>query len=254
MGASPSTPPRMALKLSTGSIVTPCCAPLPTCNTVLRTVAGCSRARAQRMLIWAVAAVLATLAAVRLFGGEGGRRTAHQRRRRRGRRCRRAGWSPRCREPPRRPDRVRARGRRVRRPGLCRVPAGSRVAEAVARAGGLARRADPAAVNLAARLEDGQQVVVPGGGPGAAGPARGGAGRGGGRAERRGGGAKPTSRAPPSSSSTGSTASAPRSPSGSSSTVTRRAVSLGGRLARGRGHRREALRLVAGGARPLDDR
>ena len=54
---------------------------------------------------------------------------------------------------------------RVRRPGLLRLPAGSRVAEAVARAGGLARRADPAAVNLAARLEDGQQVVVPRLGP-----------------------------------------------------------------------------------------
>jgi competence protein ComEA len=58
---------------------------------------------------------------------------------------------------------------RVRRPGLLRLPAGSRVAAAVARAGGFARRADAAAVNLAARLEDGQQVVVPR--LGAAGPA-----------------------------------------------------------------------------------
>ena len=54
---------------------------------------------------------------------------------------------------------------RVRRPGLLGLPAGARVAEAVARAGGFARRADPAAVNLAARLEDGQQVVVPRLGP-----------------------------------------------------------------------------------------
>jgi competence protein ComEA len=49
----------------------------------------------------------------------------------------------------------------VRRPGLVRVPAGSRVAEAVVRAGGPTRRADLTGVNLAAQLEDGQQVVVP---------------------------------------------------------------------------------------------
>jgi competence protein ComEA len=49
----------------------------------------------------------------------------------------------------------------VRRPGLVRVPAGSRVAEAVVRAGGPSRKADLTGVNLAAQLEDGQQVVVP---------------------------------------------------------------------------------------------
>jgi competence protein ComEA len=49
----------------------------------------------------------------------------------------------------------------VRRPGLLRLPEGSRVAEAVDRAGGPARRADLAGVNLAAKLEDGQQVIVP---------------------------------------------------------------------------------------------
>ena len=52
----------------------------------------------------------------------------------------------------------------VRRPGLYRVPAGARVAVAVRRAGGPARGAQLAAVNLAARLQDGQQVVVPGSG------------------------------------------------------------------------------------------
>ncbi|HYI37473.1 MAG TPA: helix-hairpin-helix domain-containing protein [Thermoleophilaceae bacterium] len=57
----------------------------------------------------------------------------------------------------------------VRRPGLYRVPAGARVAVAVRRAGGPARGAQLAAVNLAARLQDGQQVVVPGDGAGAAG-------------------------------------------------------------------------------------
>jgi competence protein ComEA len=52
----------------------------------------------------------------------------------------------------------------VRRPGLVRVPAGARVAEAVFRAGGPGRRADLTGVNLAAQVEDGQQVVVPAGG------------------------------------------------------------------------------------------
>jgi competence protein ComEA len=49
----------------------------------------------------------------------------------------------------------------VRRPGLVRVPSGSRAAAAVDRAGGATRRADLAGVNLAARVEDGQQVIVP---------------------------------------------------------------------------------------------
>jgi competence protein ComEA len=49
----------------------------------------------------------------------------------------------------------------VRRPGLYRLPAGSRVADAVEQAGGAARSADVSLVNLAAPLADGQQVVVP---------------------------------------------------------------------------------------------
>jgi competence protein ComEA len=59
----------------------------------------------------------------------------------------------------------------VRRAGLFRLRDGSRVADAVARAGGPTRRADLAAVNLAAPLVDGQQVVVPRRGPPGAGAA-----------------------------------------------------------------------------------
>lgn len=62
----------------------------------------------------------------------------------------------------------------VRRPGLVRVGAGSRAADAVARAGGPTGRADLTAVNLAAQIEDGQQVIVPT--RGAAGAAAGSAG------------------------------------------------------------------------------
>ena len=57
----------------------------------------------------------------------------------------------------------------VRRPGLYRLPQGARVADAVARAGGLARHADSTLINLAAPLADGEQVLVSaqGGGGGA---------------------------------------------------------------------------------------
>jgi competence protein ComEA len=48
----------------------------------------------------------------------------------------------------------------VARPGLYRLRAGARVADAVARAGGLTRHAERTAVNLAAPLADGEQVLV----------------------------------------------------------------------------------------------
>jgi len=49
----------------------------------------------------------------------------------------------------------------VRRPGVYRLAAGSRVDDALRRAGGATRGADLAAVNLAAKLEDGRQILVP---------------------------------------------------------------------------------------------
>jgi competence protein ComEA len=127
-------------------------------------------------IIWVVAAVLATLAAVRLLGGDkggsappvqidGGAVAGGQ-----------AGHSE-----PGAGDRregvfVHVAGA-VRRPGLYRLDAAARVAEALQRAGGPLRRAELTAVNLAARVADGQQVVVPvAGGPGVAASAPGAAG------------------------------------------------------------------------------
>ena len=64
----------------------------------------------------------------------------------------------------------------VRRPGVYRLRAGARVDDAVQRAGGATARADLGAVNLAAKAEDGRQVLVPERAPpAAAAPARAGA-------------------------------------------------------------------------------
>jgi len=115
--------------------------------------------------IWALAAALGVLALVRLTGSDGDDASAGA---------------------PVRIDRpgagapaatrllfVHVAGA-VRRPGLVRMPPGSRVAEAVARAGGPLPRADLTLVNLAATVEDGQQVVVPAGAAAAGAPAAGG--------------------------------------------------------------------------------
>ncbi|HEY8202699.1 MAG TPA: helix-hairpin-helix domain-containing protein, partial [Actinomycetota bacterium] len=59
----------------------------------------------------------------------------------------------------------------VRRAGLYHLPQGSRIADAVARAGGATRKADLAQVNLAAPVADGEQVVVPVAGQALPGPA-----------------------------------------------------------------------------------
>jgi competence protein ComEA len=57
----------------------------------------------------------------------------------------------------------------VRRPGLYRLRSGSRIDDAIAAAGGVTDKAQLDAVNLAAPIADGEQVVVPG--PGAVGAA-----------------------------------------------------------------------------------
>jgi competence protein ComEA len=56
----------------------------------------------------------------------------------------------------------------VRRPGVYELPAGSRVTDAVERAGGATPDAAEDAINLAATLADGQQVVVAPAAPGGA--------------------------------------------------------------------------------------
>jgi competence protein ComEA len=65
----------------------------------------------------------------------------------------------------------------VTHPGVVRLPAGSRVADAVARAGGALKGADLGAINLARVLTDGEQVRVPK--PGEAVPVPGGSAAGG---------------------------------------------------------------------------
>ena len=71
-----------------------------------------------------------------------------------------AGTAVRVSRPPARASVVHVAGA-VRRPGVYRLPAGARVQEAVRRAGGARRGANVNGINLAAKVVDGQQVVVP---------------------------------------------------------------------------------------------
>jgi competence protein ComEA len=129
------------------------------------------------VVIWVIAAALAVLAGLRLLGGgdsrpppvsvdgapAGGAAD----------RASSSGGSV-----PSKPELYVHVAGAVRRPGLIRLPPGSRVAAALERAGGPIRRADLTLVNLAARVQDGQQVVVPlagaAGGAGAGGVGAGG--------------------------------------------------------------------------------
>jgi competence protein ComEA len=104
------------------------------------------------IVVWALAAVLAVVAGARYFGRHDEARPAPVRLA---------------------PERGRDEARiyvhvvgAVRRPGLMTMSAGSRVADALERAGGPGSRADLTAVNLAARLADGQQIVIPRAGAG----------------------------------------------------------------------------------------
>jgi competence protein ComEA len=74
-------------------------------------------------------------------------------------------------EAPARPKLVVDVTGAVRRPGLYRFADGARAADAIQRAGGQTRKANLEAINLAAPLVDGQQLLVPRRGPPSAGAA-----------------------------------------------------------------------------------
>jgi competence protein ComEA len=104
------------------------------------------------IVVWAIAAVLATVAAVRILGEDQPPPAAIS-----------VSDGPAAGAEGDGDDRriyVHVAGA-VRRPGLLRLAPGSRVAVALQRAGGPTRRADLTAVNLAAQVQDGQQIVVP---------------------------------------------------------------------------------------------
>ena len=63
--------------------------------------------------------------------------------------------------PPAAPRTVVHVAGEVRRPGVYPIAAGARVIQAIRRAGGPTVRADLSALNLAATLQDGQQVLIP---------------------------------------------------------------------------------------------
>src|SRR4051812_6087160 len=116
------------------------------------------------MAIWLVAAGVAVFAATRLFGGGGAEPAA----------VRLDGAGPAAAPAGRRREAppglyVHVAGA-VKRPGVIRVSPDTRVASALERAGGPTARADLTLVNLAAKVQDGQQIVVPVKGAAAAAP------------------------------------------------------------------------------------
>jgi competence protein ComEA len=115
--------------------------------------------------IWLVAAGLAVFAGMRLFGGAGG--AGPEAVRIEGAGASGAGGVAASGDAAGRTGQERGPqvyvhvAGAVRRPGLLRVAADTRVATALERAGGPTARADLIAVNLAAKVQDGQQIVVP---------------------------------------------------------------------------------------------
>lgn len=109
------------------------------------------------VVIWIVAAALAVIAGVRLLGGDSAAPAVRIDDAATASPNRTGSSSPAAGESE---LYVHVAGA-VRRPGLIRVPSGTRVATALERAGGPTPRADLTLVNLAARVQDGQQIVVP---------------------------------------------------------------------------------------------
>ena len=111
-----------------------------------------------QLVAWGVAAILLVLAAVRVVGPGANQPSVP---------VRIGGAEAGAREAGGKPAGglyIHVAGE-VRRPGLFRLPDGSRAAAAIHQAGGPTGRAELTAVNLAQRLEDGQQVIVPRRGP-----------------------------------------------------------------------------------------
>jgi competence protein ComEA len=105
-----------------------------------------------QLVLYAVAAVVVVLLGARYLGGAGRAAPAP------------AGGAT---QPAARVEKPRAAAAivhvagAVRHPGVYRMRPGSRIDDAVQRAGGPTRRADLGAVNLAAKVDDGRQVLVP---------------------------------------------------------------------------------------------
>ena len=117
-----------------------------------------SFARGRSLFPYLAGAVVLVLLALRVLGGEGGAEAGPS--------VTLDGAPPAARAAAERGGERRERvyvhvAGSVRRPGLYRIPAGARAGEAVDAAGGLTRRADLRAVNLASTVRDGQQVIVP---------------------------------------------------------------------------------------------
>jgi competence protein ComEA len=142
------------------------------------------------IVVWALAAVLAVVAGARLLGGYDAAPPAPVKLASGGAEHDDAGIN------------VHVVGA-VRRPGLLKLPSGSRVADALERAGGPGPHADLAAVNLAARLGDGQQIVVPAADAPAAGGPAGGLPAGSAPGGASGSAGPPNAAAPPGGAATG---------------------------------------------------
>ena len=131
-----------------------------------------SSAERARSLIWLACLLLIAVLGARWLVGQGGGSAAG------------AGWagrstgvattvSPRQALPVARPDIMVHVAGAVKHAGVYRLHSGARVYEAMQAAGGATRRGDQNALDLAARLGDGQKVMVPVVGQAAAGSSAG---------------------------------------------------------------------------------
>jgi competence protein ComEA len=110
-----------------------------------------------QLVAYALAAVVVVVLAMRFMHGEAGQESP---RAGGGAAAARAPASVQIERGPAATPLVHVAGA-VRSPGVYRLRDGERVKDAIRRAGGAGQRADLNAINLAAKVADGQQVVVP---------------------------------------------------------------------------------------------